>query len=356
VVTAVRRLRLKGLEEQVAPRSMVLLSGRSVHGPMNVDGKDLVSLFADAEGMDTPVWIDVHRPDEDVRRMLLEDLAFEELAVEDVFGYAPTSVQRFEDDRVLVINARDADNRLDTEPVSVFMRGSVLMTLRRAEIPAMRTFGRRLAGADRDDLALGVDYLLYELLDTIADDWAPRLTAYSDALDRLEHQIFAQEGRDAGILEELHDLKRHLREAAKSIESLHFVVIRLLKPGDHLVSVGTHHYFNDVQQLVGALMRRANNYSQGATSARESHISNVNLRLAKTNARLSEVMTTLTITGAIMLPLTLIAGIFGMNTALPVQAESLGGFWGIIGLMVLFAVSMLGFFWRRGWLSNPTDD
>jgi magnesium transporter len=335
---------------------MVLLNGRSVLGPMDTDGRDLVALMAEAEGMDTPVWIDVHRPDEEVRRMLLDDLAFEELAVEDVFGYAPTSVQRFGNDRVLVINARDADNRLDTEPVSVFLRGSVLMTLRRAEIPAMKAFGRRLKEADAEDLALGVDFLLYELLDTIADDWAPRLTAYSDALDRLEHQIFTHEGRDAGILEELHDLKRHLREAAKSIESLHFVVIRLLKPGDHLVSVGTHHYFNDVQQLVGALMRRANNYSQGATSARESHISNVNLRLAKTNARLSEVMTTLTITGAIMLPLTLIAGIFGMNTALPVQAESLGGFWGIIGLMVLFAMVMLAFFWRRGWLSNPNDD
>jgi Mg2+ and Co2+ transporter CorA len=62
-------------------------------------------------------------------------------------------------------------------------------------------------------------------------------------------------------------------------------------------------------------------------------------------------MTTLTIIGAIMLPLTLIAGIFGMNNDdLPI--DRVGGFWGIISIMFVFAIIMLTYFWRRGWLNN----
>ena len=75
------------------------------------------------------------------------------------------------------------------------------------------------------------------------------------------------------------------------------------------------------------------------------------MELSKSNAQLTEVMTTLTIIGAIMLPLTLIAGIFGMNND-DLPEEMVGGFWGIISMMTLFAVLMMTMFWRRGWLNN----
>jgi Mg2+ and Co2+ transporter CorA len=72
--------------------------------------------------------------------------------------------------------------------------------------------------------------------------------------------------------------------------------------------------------------------------------------LALSNAKLTEVMTTLTIIGAIMLPLTLIAGIFGMNTELPAQLDELGGFWTIMGGMALFSIIMLSWFRRKKWI------
>ena len=75
------------------------------------------------------------------------------------------------------------------------------------------------------------------------------------------------------------------------------------------------------------------------------------IRLGESNARLTEVLTTLTIIATIMLPLTLIAGIFGMNTdQLPLARGN--GFWLILALMGAFAGSMLYYFWRRGWLGR----
>ena len=72
--------------------------------------------------------------------------------------------------------------------------------------------------------------------------------------------------------------------------------------------------------------------------------------LARSNAKLTEVMTTLTIIGAIMLPLTLIAGIFGMNTNFPSLLGDFGGFWGIMAIMLLFSIIMLFYFARKGWI------
>jgi magnesium transporter len=127
--------------------------------------------------------------------------------------------------------------------------------------------------------------------------------------------------------------------------------MRLLKPSERLISESVERYINDLHQLSIAFIKRVNNYSSGATSTRDTYLSNISLQLSESNAKLTEVMTTLTIIGAIMLPLTLIAGIFGMNNDdLPI--DRVGGFWGIISIMFVFAIIMLTYFWRRGWLNN----
>ena len=296
-------------------------------------------------------WLDILKPNKKVRKFLLETMDFAELAVEDVFGPADTTAQKFNNHRFLVVNARDADNRLDTEPVAIFIKQKLIITVRHTRIPALKGFSRRFRKADSEDLALGIDFLLYELLDSIADDWTPILGKYSSELDELEFRVFDPNQKYEDLLEGLHDLKRHLREASKSIESLHTVTLRMLKPGERLLSEGVSRYFSDLNQLCASLVKRANNYSQGATSTRDTYLSNISMQLAQSNAQLTEVMTTLTIIGAIMLPLSLIAGIFGMNND-DLPSDLIGGFWGIIFLMLGFAIIMLYYFWKRGWLKN----
>ena len=327
-----------------------LMLQTAASGRIASDRLSLSNILQSIEG-EGLAWLDILKPGEDVKRFLLETMDFAELAVEDVFGPADTTAQKFNNHRFLVVNARDADNRLDTEPVAIFIQQKLIITVRHTRIPALKAFSKRFKKADSQDLALGIDFLLYELLDSIADDWTPILGKYSAELDNLEFRVFDPNQRYEDLLEGLHDLKRQLREASKSIESLHTVTLRMLKPGERLLSEGVSRYFSDLSQLCSSLVKRANNYSQGATSTRDTYLSNISMQLAESNAQLTEVMTTLTIIGAIMLPLTLIAGIFGMNND-DMPSDLFGGFWGIIFLMVSFAVIMLIFFWRRGWLKN----
>ncbi|MDG1556173.1 MAG: magnesium transporter CorA family protein [Candidatus Poseidoniaceae archaeon] len=329
-------------------RLQTAASGRISTEDLTLDG---VLKVIEGEGL---AWLDILRPDKEVRTFLLETMFFEELAVEDAFGDADTTAQKFQNHRFIVVKARDTDNRLDTEPVAAFITENLLITVRHSTIPPLKILARRFRRADDEQLSLGVDFLLYEMLDAIADDWTPILNTYSSELDELEFQVFDPNIRYDGVLEGLHNLKRKLRESSKSIESLNTVTMRLLKPNERLISEGVTPYFSDLNQLSLALVKRANNYASGATSARDSYLSNISMQLAESNAQLTEVMTTLTIIGAIMLPLTLIAGIFGMNND-DLPLELVGGFWGIIAMMVAFAVLMLSFFWRRGWLKTFTQ-
>jgi magnesium transporter len=294
-------------------------------------------------------WLDILKPDEEVKQWL-ENIGIDELAVEDIFGHASDTVQRFHGHRFIVVRARDADNRLDTEPVAIILRGDLMITVRGTRIPALDVFSRRLKTADDDEIAIGVDFLLYELLDSIADDWTPILSEYSNKLDDLEYQVFDPSKAYEGLLEGLHDLKRLLREASKSIESLQSACLRLLKPGERLINESSLAFFTDLQQLSNTLVKRCSAYSAGATSTRDTYLSHVSMDLARSNAKLTEVMTTLTIIGAIMLPLTLIAGIFGMNTQLPAQLDEIGGFWSIMAGMSIFSITMLAWFRKKNWI------
>jgi len=319
-------------------------------GLVPTEGRSLEELLATV-GSDDVAWMDIVGPNEAVKSFLLDTMAFDELAVEDVFGIATTASLKFAGHRFFVALARDSDDRLDTEPLSIFVKNNLLLTVRHTDMPALNPFARRLKHADPDDVALGVDFLLYELLDAIADDWTPILSRYSNDLDRLEFQVFDPSTMYENLLEGLHDLKLKLREANKSIESLHTVTMRISQPGDKLVSAGVAHYFADLHQLTTALVKRVSNYSAGATSTRDTYLSHVNLQLAQSNARLAEVTTTLTVIGSIILPLTLISGIFGMNNH-DLPTDIVGGFWGIMGLMGGFALLMLTYFWRRGWIGQ----
>ena len=308
----------------------------------------LGELEASVEGKGT-AWLDILKPDDEIKEWL-EGIGIDELAIEDIFGHASDTVQRFDGHRFVVVRARDADNRLDTEPIAIILRDNMMITVRGTRIPALDVFSRRLKTADDDEIAIGVDFLLYELLDSIADDWTPILSEYSNRLDDLEYRVFDPSRAYDGLLEGLHDLKRLLREATKSIESLQSACLRLLKSGERLINESCLVFFTDLQQLSNTLVKRCAAYSAGATSTRDTYLSHVNLSLARSNAKLTEVMTTLAIIGAIMLPLTLIAGIFGMNTELPAELDEIGGFWTIMVGMAIFSLLMLTWFRRKDWI------
>ena len=117
-----------------------------------------------------------------------------------------------------------------------------------------------------------------------------------------------------------------------------------MRPDEEFIAEENYLYFRDLADVIKGLVIKVENYSSGAASTRDTYLSQVSVKLSESNARLSEVMTTLTVIGSIMLPLSLIAGIAGMNIG------SDFNFTQIISVMVIFAIIMLFYFYRKGWI------
>ena len=290
-------------------------------------------------------WLDILNPGEAEKKFMLEELIFHPLAVEDCFADPVDRAEHYETHRFVVLKARDADSELDTEYLLVFLSDNLLVTVRNTVLPAVERFRDRYRSIRRQKrLERGPEFLLYELLDSVADDWMDILSNYSDKLDNLEDRVFDPHNIYSNLLESLHQIKQDLREIQKSIIPLQNIVGRLMRPDEEFISEENYLYFRDLADVIKGLVIQVENYSSGAASTRDTYLSQVSVRLSESNSRLSEVMTTLTVIGSIMLPLSLIAGIAGMNVGSDFD------FTQIVLVMIGFAGIMLFYFYRKGWI------
>jgi len=290
-------------------------------------------------------WLDILNPGEAEKQFMLNNLHFHPLAVEDCFADPVDRAEHYETHRFVVLKARDADSELDTEYLLVFLTDKLLVTVRNTVLPSIERFRGRYRSIRRQKrLEKGPEFLLYEILDSVADDWMDIISTYSDKLDDLEDRVFDPKMEYPKLLESLHQIKQDLREIQKSIIPFQNIVSRLMRPDEEFISEDNYLYFRDLADVIKGLVIKVENYSSGAASTRDTYLSQVSVRLSESNARLSEVMTTLTVIGSIMLPLSLIAGVAGMNVG------SNFNFNQIILAMISFATLMLFYFYRKGWI------
>ena len=319
----------------------ILTASTGKAGEKTLQTEDLATALANIKSG----WLDILNPGEAEKKFMLEKLNFHPLAVEDCFADPVDRAEHYETHRFVVLKARDADSELDTEYLLVFLTDNLLVTVRNTVIPAVERFRDRYHSIRRQKrLEKGPEFLLYELLDSVADDWMDILSNYSDKLDNLEDRVFDPHNSDSNLLESLHQIKQDLREIQKSIIPLQNIVGRLMRPDEEFISEENYLYFRDLADVIKGLVIQVENYSSGAASTRDTYLSQVSVRLSESNSRLSEVMTTLTVIGSIMLPLSLIAGIAGMNVGSDFD------FTQIVSVMIGFAGIMLFYFYRKGWI------
>ena len=196
------------------------------------------------------------------------------------------------------------------------------------------------------------EYLLYQLLDSVAVDWTKVLIRKSERLDEIEDQVFDPHHVYPNLLENLHEMKGDLREIAKSTTPLDEVVQRMLRSDEGFITEETKLYYRDLADLTHSIGTRVENYTSGAASTRDTYISQTSMRLAESQAEAAEVMRLLTIIATIMLPITAVASIFGMNV------ESFGAGSGpidltiILGVMAVIGFGMLLWLYVQGYIGK----
>ena len=233
--------------------------------------------------------------------------------------------------------------RLNAAELDSFVGQDYLVTLPNVELlPVTRLFRRcEEDEALRDQLfSKGSGYLFYHVLDDLFDYCFPILDKIAYKLDSIEDDI--EDRRSEEIVTDISKVKQEIISYRKIIKPQRPALRLLERHIERFLPEELELYFDDLVDASERIWDLLDNYKEvveALESTNESVISH----------RQNDVLRILTVFSVILLPLTLISGIFGMNVNFPGEATRVA-FWAIVGLMVAVIVGMIGFFKYKRWL------
>ncbi len=189
----------------------------------------------------------------------------------------------------------------------------------------------------------GAAYLLHQILDRLVDLYMPVIDDFENAINTLEDRVFKMKKADNKLLEEIMDLRRSVVRLKRiSVRQLD-VLYRMSNSEFPQIPLNVIPFYRDVHDHLLRISDLSESYRDLVNGLFDIHFS---VTANKTN----EVMKVLAVFSAIMLPLSLIAGVYGMNFDNMPELHSRYGYFGALFLMFAIAAGLLFYFWRKGWI------
>jgi magnesium transporter len=292
-------------------------------------------------------WINLSTPDGASSELLADRFSWHHLDIEDVLSKRQRpKIDEYSEYLFVVLHFPVYDKavqRLNAAELDLFLGPGYLVTLPNVELlPVTRLFQRCLDDESlRDDLfSKGSGYLLYHVLDDLFDYCFPILDKIGHKLDTVEDEMF--EGRAEEVVRDISNVKQEIISYRKIIKPERATLRVLERRTERFLPEALDVYFDDIVDSAERIWDLLDNYKEvveGLESTNESVISH----------RQNEVLRILTVFSVIILPLTLISGVFGMNVAFPGTGTETA-FWVIAGLMLVVMGGMIGFFRYKRWL------
>jgi magnesium transporter len=292
-------------------------------------------------------WIHIESPRTADRDWLEEHFEFTPLDYEDVYSRNQRpKLDQYDDYVFMVLHFplfEKETGRIVTAELDLFMGPDYLITLPNIPLPPLTSMFERYREKDdlREDVfSKGSGYLLYKIVDTGVDASFPMLRKMGIKLERIEDDIF--EGRSSEVVRDISEAKQEIINFRKIVRPQRAVLRDLERTKQRYLQEELEIYFDDISDAAERIWDTLENYKEvieGLESTNESVLSH----------RLNETFRILTAASVLLLPLTLIASIFGMNVDFPGEGES-WTFLLILGLMAALLVTLVLVFRRRGWL------
>jgi magnesium transporter len=236
----------------------------------------------------------------------------------------------------------EKDNRIVPEQVSLIVGDNFLLSFQEGVtgdvFPLIRDRLRAGRGKSRK---MGVDYLAYSLLDAVVDGYFVILEKLGERIDLLEEELIARPGTP--IVEQLYQLKRELLFLHKAVWPLREVVSSLVRRESPLIREATAPYLRDVYDHVVQAIDSVEIYRDMLSTMLDLYLSSVSIRM-------NEIMKVLTIIATIFMPLTFLAGVYGMNFKHMPELEWTYGYLVAWIIMLGIGAIMLVYFKRKKWM------
>jgi magnesium transporter len=294
------------------------------------------------------LWIDLSAPTEEENQAILHWHLVHELVAADMsratdLAEAETQphypkVEEFDGYLFIIFHA--LDSKATPRQVNFIIGESFLITHHAGAVDAVErvglpnTFGMRA-------MQRGPDYLLHVLLDEIVDDYLSVVEGLEDKIDELENYVLGKPTQLA--LGRLLRLKRKLVDLRRTMVYEREIAVRLARGEFDLVSDEEALYYRNVYDHLVRLVDHIESLREAAVGAMDAYFS-------ASNARLNQVIKILTVISTIFLPLTFIAGVYGMNFDVMPELRWEYGYFVIMAFMIALGLSMFFFMRKRGWL------
>lgn len=232
------------------------------------------------------------------------------------------------------------EEELQTEQISFFLGRTTLLTFQQTPGDSFEVIRQRIRNRGSRLRENDVSFLLYALMDAIVDSYFPLLERYSDRLEELEEEMLTQPSH--AVLQKVHGFKRELLLLRRTAWPMRELIAEIQRERHECLSETTRTYFRDIYDHAVQIIDLVETYREIAAALTETYMSSM-------SNRMNEIMKVLTIIGTIFIPLTFLAGVYGMNMPIPENAwrGTYPLFW---ALCLGIAGAMLYWFRRRDWI------
>lgn len=364
-------LRVMGRLVRPAQKKAGAAPGTIVHtGRRKLEEVHIHAMRYDVSGLEEETWTDITsrpeipEPGKGVLWVNVEGLhevdllertgrlmGFHPLAIEDVahIGQRP-KIEEYEDHLFVVAHmlqlaeddpSPEDERRIEDEQLSMIIGPGFLFTFQESPGDVFEAVRQRLRDGKGKIRSRGSDYLAYALLDALVDSYFGILEALGERAETLEAEVIDDPSEET--VRGVHELKRELLVLRRSIWPLREMMSSFLRVEGDLVEENTKLYLRDVHDHSYQLIDTVEILRDITTGTRDLYLSNV-------SNRTNEVMKVLTIMASVFIPLTFVAGVYGMNFQ---YMPELGWRWAypsVWGVMIAVTLGMMWFFRRKGWI------
>ncbi len=309
-----------------------------------IDSGDVSELRA-ARSPETVTWIDVQGlGDEGTIRQLSEVFDFHPLLLEDIVNCPQRPKAEAYGDQLLlvvrVVSCGVEPDEITMEQVSLVLGPNYVVTFQERHGDVLGPVRRRIRSGKGTIRDRGPDYLAYAIVDTIIDAYYPVIEVIGNQLEGLEDEVIATPSTE--LLHRIHRLKNRLVQVRRVIWPQREAINALVR-GDHdAITPEVRLYLRDT-------LDHCVQTSEVVEMFREMTTGLMNTYLTAVANRTNDVMKVLTIVGTIFIPMTFLAGVYGMNFDHMPELHSRWGYPLIWIAMLGCASTMMLFFWRKGW-------
>jgi magnesium transporter len=288
------------------------------------------------------VWVDFDSPIKKETNLLRSFFDFHPLAVEDcVNNLQRPKVEFYEEHLFYVVHALD-EKTLEATEVDFFTKKNMVVTFHKTEVPEIDFVWNYVKGLKVVPAELGKNELIHKLMDKLVDMYFP-------IMHKLEERVISIESNEDDeapkLINQIFDIRADLLSLRKTVVPMRELLYRMLESKRVGLDAEERSYFHDIYDHLLRLTDMMTSAREMTSDIRDNYIS-------LNSYRMNNIMKTLTVITTIFMPLTFIAGLYGMNFVNMPELKSENGYFYVLGIMILLGVMMSLWFKKKGWFEQ----